>query len=52
MENWMDGLTYEVMGTPLWAYGALLATFAGTYTGYRVFMRLLESRWLLPLAQN
>jgi len=52
MENWMDGLTYEIMETPLWAYGALLATFVATYTGYRVFMRLLESRWLLPLAQN
>ncbi len=47
-----DGLAYEVMGTPLWAYVALLATFVGTYTGYRILMWLLKSRWLLPLAQN
>ena len=51
-ESWPDGLTYEVMGTPLWAYGALIATFVGTYAGYRILMRLLESRWLLRLAQN
>jgi MscS family membrane protein len=40
------------MGTPLWAYVAFVATFAGTYTGYRILMRLLESRWLLALAEN
>ncbi len=51
-ESWLDRLAYEVMGTPLWAYGALVATFVATYTGYRVLMRLLESRWLLTLAQN
>jgi len=51
-DSWTNGLAYEVMGTPLWAYVALLATFAGTYTGYRILMRLLESRWLLTLAQN
>ncbi len=47
-----DVLVYEVMGTPLWVYLALLATFAGTYAGYRILVRLLESRWLLRLAQN
>ena len=46
------GLTYPVMGTPLWAYIALLATFAGTYTGYRILMRLLKSRWLVTLTEN
>jgi hypothetical protein len=46
-DSWTDGLAYEVMGTPLWAYVALVATFVGTYTGYRILMRLLESRWLL-----
>jgi MscS family membrane protein len=51
-ESLADGLAYEVMGTPLWAYVALLVTFAGTYAGYRILMRLLESRWLLTLAQN
>ncbi len=51
-DNWTDMLTYEVVGTPLWAYVALLATFVATYAGYRIFMRLLESRWLLTLAQN
>ena len=51
-DSWTAGLVYEVMGTPLWAYAALLATFAGTYAGYRILMRLLESRWLLPLAEN
>jgi len=40
------------MGTPLWAYIALLATFAGTYTGYRILMRLLKSRWLVTLTEN
>ena len=51
-DSWVNGLTYELMGTPLWAYVALLATFAGTYTGYRILMRLLESRWLLALAES
>ena len=51
-DSWTDGLAYEVMGTPLWAYVALVATFVGTYTGYRILMRLLESRWLLALAEN
>ena len=51
-DSWTSGLAYEIMGTPLWAYVALLATFAGTYTGYRILMRLLESRWFLALAQN
>ncbi len=51
-DSWKDGLAYEVMGTPVWAFAALLATFLGTYTGYRILMRLLESRWLRPLAQN
>ena len=51
-ENWTNGLTYQLMGTPLWAYGAVLATFAGTYTGYRILMRLLESRWLRTLREN
>ena len=46
-DSWTDGLAYEVMGTPLWAYVALVATFVGTYTGYRILMWLLESRWLL-----
>ncbi len=40
------------MGNPVWAYVALVATFVGTYTGYRILVRLLESRWLLPLAEN
>ncbi len=52
IDSWTDGLAYEVMGTPLWAYVALVATFVGTYTGYRILMRLLESRWLLALAEN
>jgi MscS family membrane protein len=52
MDSWVDGLAYELMGTPLWAYVALVATFAGTYTGYRILMRLLESRWLLALAES
>ncbi len=51
-ENWTNGLAYPVMGTPLWAYIALLATFAGTYTGYRILMRLLKSRWLVTLTEN
>ena len=51
-DGWTDGLAYEVMGTPLWAYVPLAATFVATYTGYRILMRLLESRWLLPLAEN
>ncbi len=51
-DSWVDGLAYELMGTPLWAYVALVATFAGTYTGYRILMRLLESRWLLALAES
>jgi MscS family membrane protein len=51
-DSWTDGLAYEVMGTPLWAVVALVATFVGTYTGYRILMRLLESRWLLALAEN
>ncbi len=51
-ENWTNGLTYQLMGTPLWAYGAVLATFVVTYTAYRILMRLLASRWLLRLSQN
>ncbi len=51
-DSWTDGLAYQVMGTPLWAYVALVATFVGTYTGYRILVRLLESRWLLPLAEH
>ncbi|MBW2400316.1 MAG: mechanosensitive ion channel family protein [Deltaproteobacteria bacterium] len=51
-DGWTDGLVYEVLGTPLWAYVALAATFIGTYTGYRILMRLLEKRWLLTLAEN
>ncbi len=51
-DSWTDGLAYEVIGTPLWAYLALLATFVGTYTAYRILMRLLASRWLLALSQN
>ena len=51
-DSWTDGLAYEVMGTPLWTYVALVATFVGTYTGYRILMRILESRWLLALAEN
>ncbi len=31
-DSWTDGLAYEVMGTPVWAYVALVATFVGTYT--------------------
>jgi len=52
MENWTDVLAYPFLGTPLWTYGALLATFAGTELGYRTLMRLLKSRWLLALIQN
>ncbi len=52
LDSWMSGLGYEVMGTPLWAYVALVATFVGSYAGYRVVMRLLKSRWLLALADN
>ena len=52
LDSWTDGLAYEVMGTPVWAYVALVATFVGTYTGYRILVGLLESRWLLPLAEN
>ncbi len=51
-DSWTAGLTYEVLGTPLWAYVALVATFVATYTGYRILMRLLESRWLRGLAEN
>ena len=51
-DSWTDGLAYEVMGTPVWAYVAPVATFVGTYTGYRILMRLLESRWLLALAES
>jgi MscS family membrane protein len=43
---------YPLLGTPAWTYGALLVTFAGTYLGYRVLMRLFESRWLLTLTRN
>ncbi len=42
--SWTDVLAYEVMGTSLWAYVALLATFVVAYTGYRILLRLLESR--------
>jgi MscS family membrane protein len=52
LESWSNFLVYEVMGTPLWAYVALVATFVGTYTGYRILVGLLESRWLLPLAER
>ncbi|MBW2693842.1 MAG: mechanosensitive ion channel family protein [Deltaproteobacteria bacterium] len=52
LESWSNTLVYEVMGTPLWAYVALVATFVGTYTGYRILVGLLESRWLLPLAEE
>ena len=51
-ENWTNVLAYPVLGTPLWTYGALLATFAGTYLGYRVLIRLLKTRWLLTLTKN
>ncbi len=51
-DSWMDGLAYEVMGAPLWAYLALVATFLGTYVGYRVLVGLLESRWLRPLSER
>ena len=51
-DSWIDGLAYEVMGTPLWVYVALVATFVATYTGYRILMRRLESRWLLALAEK
>ncbi len=51
-DSWMGWLAYEIMGTPLWAFVALIATFVGTYTGYRFLMRLLEAKWLLPLAEN
>jgi MscS family membrane protein len=43
---------YPLLGTPAWTYGALLVTFAGTYLGYRVLMRLFKSRWLLTLTRN
>jgi MscS family membrane protein len=52
LESWSNALVYEVMGTPVWAYAALVATFLGTYTGYRIFVGLLESRWLLPLSEE
>ncbi len=52
LDSWTDWLVYEVMGTPLWAYIALVATFVGTYAGYRILVRLLESRWLVTLAEN
>ncbi len=55
LESWpaaLAWLAYEVMGTPLWKYVGLFATFVGTYTGYRILMRLLESRWLGTLAEN
>jgi MscS family membrane protein len=51
-DNWTNGLAYELMGSPLWAYVALVATFVATYTAYRILVRLLESRWLLTVAQN
>ena len=51
-DSWTGGLAYEVMGTPLWALISLVATFVGTYMGYRFLMRLLESKWLLALAEN
>lgn len=51
-ENWTDGMAFQVMGTPLWAYVALVATFLVTYTGYRIFVGILESRWLLPFAED
>ncbi len=51
-ENWSNVLAYPVLGAPLWTYGALLATFAATDLVYRIFMRLLKSRWLLTLTQN
>ncbi len=51
-EDWTNLLAYPLLGTPVWKYGALLATFAGTHLGYRVLMRLLKSRWLLTLAKN
>ena len=51
-DSWTNGLAYEVIGTPLWAYLALVATSVGTYSGYRILMRLLESRWLVGLAEN
>jgi len=51
-EDWTSVLTYPFMGTPLWAYGALLATFIGTDLGYRVLMWLLKSRWLHSLTEN
>ncbi len=51
-DSWAKGLVYEVMGTPLWVYVALVATFVGTYTGYRILVRLLEVRWLVGLAEN
>ena len=52
LDRWTDALVYELMGTPVWAYLALVATFAGIYIGTRVLMRLLESRWLVALAEN
>ena len=52
LNSWTDGLAYDVLGTPLWAYVALLATFLGTHIAYRILMRLLESKWLTALAQK
>jgi len=52
IENWTNALAHPLMGTPIWVYGALLATFAGTELGYRVLMRLLKSRWLLRISEN
>ncbi len=51
-DSWTDWLAYEVMGSPLWAYVALVATFVATYMGYRILVRLVESRWLVPLAER
>ncbi len=51
-DAWTDGLAYAVLGRPLWAYIALLATLVGTYTAYRMLMRRLKSRWLRKLAEN
>ena len=52
LDRWTDALVYELMGTPVWAYLALVATFAGIYIGTRILMRLLESRWLVAVAEN
>jgi MscS family membrane protein len=51
LDSWTDGLAYEVMGTPVWAYFALVATFVAIYAGYRILLRLLSS-WLSPLAES